>query len=141
MTTATLNSLEHTLQATNVWISDVTDELGWSNRDRAYLALRTVLHSLRDRLSVEHVAAFGAQLPLLVRGFYYEGWQPSGKPLRERKREQFLAHIDAVFPNDPSVDAEQVAAAVFRVIEKHISPGEVRKILGVLPRDLQSLWS
>jgi hypothetical protein len=26
----------------------------------------------------------GAQLPLLVRGIYYEGWHMAGKPTRER---------------------------------------------------------
>ena len=43
--------------------------------------------------TVNEVAALGVQLPMLVRGFYYEGWKPADKPLRERKKETFLTHI------------------------------------------------
>jgi uncharacterized protein (DUF2267 family) len=67
--------------------------LGWPNRHKAYLALRATLHALRDRLTVEEVAQLGAQLPTLIRGFYYEGWDPTGKPLRVRHKEQFLARL------------------------------------------------
>jgi uncharacterized protein (DUF2267 family) len=141
MTTATSNIWEHTIQASAIWITDLMSELGWHSQEHAYHVLRSVLHALRDRLPIDHVAAFAAQLPMLVRGMYYEGWQPAGKPLRERKKEEFLSHIASAFPNDPRVDAEQVAAAVFRVIERQVSAGEVRKLVGVLPRDIQALWT
>jgi hypothetical protein len=53
-------------------------------------------------LSVDAVAALGAQLPMLVRGFYYEGWHPSGKPLKDRKKSEFLAHVAAELKDDLS---------------------------------------
>jgi len=52
------------------------------------------LHATRDRLPVEEVAQLGAQLPMLLRGSYYEGWVPARAPLKERRREQFLARIE-----------------------------------------------
>lgn len=110
------------------------------SQERAYLVLRTVLHALRDRLSVEHVAALAAQLPMLVRGFYYEGWHPAGKPLKERKKEQFLGHIATVFEGDPTADAEEMTAAVFRVLERHVTPGLIEQITATLPRCLRSMW-
>jgi uncharacterized protein (DUF2267 family) len=82
----------------------------------------------------------GAQLPLLVRGFYYEGWHPSDKPLKERKKAAFLAHIAAAFPNEPEVDPEQVTRAVFQVVAKHVTAGEIEDVKHMLPAEVRELW-
>jgi uncharacterized protein (DUF2267 family) len=102
--------------------------------------LRAVLHALRDRLTVEEVAQLGAQLPMLIRGFYYEGWDPTGKPSKIRQREQFLSRIGQQFKGDNSVDPEQVARAVFTVLAKRISEGEIEDVKHVLPEEIRDLW-
>src|SRR5207248_2021300 len=56
-----LSAFDTTLQTTHIWLNELTDLTGWrDNRHRAYLALRAVLHALRDRLSVDDAAALGA---------------------------------------------------------------------------------
>ncbi len=69
--------------------------MGLSDRHAAYRVLRAVLHALRDRLTVAETVDLGAQLPMLIRGLYYEGWTPNDKPLRERTREKFR-HSSAI---------------------------------------------
>jgi uncharacterized protein (DUF2267 family) len=140
MSQTDLTQFDSTLQTTHVWLNDIQERLGWEEPYRAYHALRAVLHALRDRLPVEQVAALAAQLPMLVRGFYYEGWHPHGKPVKERHKEEFLAHIAAAFRDDPDVDPEQVTRAVFRVLAKHVSAGEVESVKNCLPGELRSLW-
>jgi uncharacterized protein (DUF2267 family) len=98
------------------------------------------LHELRDRLTIQEVAQLAAQLPMLVRGFYYEGWNPTGKPEKERSEEQFLAHIARHFQDDDAVDPELVARAVFTLLEKHVSEGEIEDVRQVLPSSLRRLW-
>ena len=136
-----LTAFDSTIQTTNIWLNDILERLGWQDRYRAYHALRAVLHALRDRMTVDQAAALGAQLPMLVRGFYYEGWHPGGKPIKERRREDFLAHIAAAFRDDPGVDPERVTRAVFQVIAKHVTPGEIRHVKLGLPGEIRSLWS
>ena len=144
MASSGLAVFDTTLQKTNAWLKEVMDELGSSDRHQAYLALRAVLHALRDRLTVEEVAQLGAQLPMLVRGFYYEGWDPTGKPVKERHKEDFLRHIHNYFKTtrygEPNVDPEQVARAVFRVLARRVSAGEIEDVVRILPTELRELW-
>lgn len=93
MSATGLEVFDRTLHKTHAWLKAIMEELGTEDRHKAYLALRAVLHALRDRLTVEEVAQLAAQLPMLVRGLYYEGWDPTGKPLKERHKEAFLAHV------------------------------------------------
>ena len=136
-----LAQFDSTLQTTNTWLKELMDKMGWEDRHRAYHALRAVLHALRDRLTVDEVITLGAQLPMLVRGFYYEGWHAGDKPLKERRKEAFLAHIAESFRDNPDIDPEEVARAVFQVLAEHLTSGEIEGVKHCLPTDLRSLWS
>jgi uncharacterized protein (DUF2267 family) len=130
-----------TLQKTQIWLNDVMDELDWQEHPhKAYLALRTVLHALRDRLTVEEAVQLGAQLPMLVRGFYYEGWTLKRKPRKERHKEDFLDHIKDAFKGDVTVRPESIARAVFKVLARHTSEGEIDDVKQILPKALHELW-
>ena len=94
MSTATgVTALDHTVQETNVWLKAIDEQLVLENRHHAYNALRAVLHALRDRLQPEAAVKLGAQLPIMVRGIYYEGWHMAATPTKERHLEEFAAHI------------------------------------------------
>jgi len=116
------------------------EDLGWHDRSRTYRALEVVLHTLRDRLPLEGVAALGSQLPLLVRGIYYEGWSPSETPLQESEKEDFLSQIATAFRNDPEVDPERVARAVFKVLKRYATSGEIRNEGLIVPPGIRVLW-
>ena len=142
MTKATISAFESTLHKTNIWLKDLMTELDWETADyqRAYHALRAVLQALRDRLTVEEASHLASQLPMLIRGFYYEGWSPSKTPTAEHKREDFLVRVAEQFANDPTADVEEITRAVFKVMSKHITPGEIRDVKGTLPKTLRELW-
>jgi uncharacterized protein (DUF2267 family) len=141
MSTAILEVFDAPLQKTQVWLNDLMSELGWEDKpQKAFLALRTALHALRDRLTVEETVHLGAQLPVLIRGFYYEGWTLSHKPVRERHKSDFLDHIARVFRNDDTVDPEKVMRAVFKVLSRHVTKGEIENVKHQLPKSLQELW-
>ena len=110
------------------------------DRQQAYHVLRATLHALRDRLTVAEAVDLGAQLPMLVRGLYYEGWTPNGKPLKERKKEEFLAHIAAALSESPGIYPEGVAWGVFKVLERHVSAGEIGDVKSILPAEIRALW-
>ena len=72
-----LDVFDRTLQKSHEWLDDIRYELDFSERKQAYRALRSTLHGLRDCLTSEDAAHRGAQLPMLIRGLYYEGWNPA----------------------------------------------------------------
>jgi len=141
MNNTILHLFDASLQKTQVWFNDLMNELGWEEQpQKASLALRTALHALRDRLSVEEAVHLGAQLPILIRGLYYEGWKLTGKPVKERHKSEFLDHIAKAFRDDATVDPERVMRAVLKVLARHISEGENKSVKNLLPKTLQELW-
>jgi uncharacterized protein (DUF2267 family) len=136
-----LEVFDTTLQKTNEWLQDIMGELGTDNRQEAYLALRATLHTLRDRLPLEQIAHLGAQLPMLIRGIYYESWRPTLE-VSKLHRNEFLACVLGYFTRTAleSADPELAVRAVFTAISRHTAPGEVQKVRNVLPQDLRDLW-
>jgi uncharacterized protein (DUF2267 family) len=63
------------------------DQLKWQSKNSAYQALRGTLHALRDRLPKEEAVQLAAQLPLLIKGMYYDGWTLRDKPEKFEKEE------------------------------------------------------
>jgi len=131
-----------TIQKTHLWLKELLEELWWDDEHRAYLALKATLHALRDRLTVEEAVQLGAQLPMLIRGFYYEGWSPAGKPVKVRHKEEFLAQVKEYLRSmkESDIDAENIVRAVFKVLSRRISEGEIEDIKHILPPELRELW-
>jgi uncharacterized protein (DUF2267 family) len=135
-----LDVLDNTIHKTNIWLKEVMEELGTDSRHEAYQALRGTLHTLRDRLTVEEVAQLGAQLPMLVSAMYYEHWDPTGKPIKIRHKDEFLERVSEAFGRATDLDAEQAARAVFQVLAWRVSEGEMQDIAAILPTELRELW-
>jgi uncharacterized protein (DUF2267 family) len=135
-----LEVFDRTLQATHIWLDEIMARLG-PDRQLAWRALGAVLHALRDRVPVTLAAHVGAQLPLLVRGLYYDQWRPEARPEKARRLEDFLEMVGAGLEGARPVDRREAAQAVFRVMSHHMDPGQVGKLVQALPGPVQELWT
>jgi uncharacterized protein (DUF2267 family) len=140
MSNTGLEIFDTTLQETNHWLKLVMEELETDNRKHAFTALRATLHALRDRIGPANTVHLGAQLPMLLRGAYYEGWRLSETPSRERHMEDFLDRIEANLPRNSQIDAADCARATFSALAKCLDGGEVEKLTRLLPAEIRSLW-
>lgn len=140
MSTPGLESFDHTVQLTHIWINDLEKKLGWNNKVRSYRLLKAVLQGLRDWLQINESADFAAQLPTLLRGVYYEQWRPAITPVKKRSKADFIAQVEKSFKPDPLEDAPQAVAAVFDLLSGKITAGEVEDIRRALPEELRDLW-
>jgi len=133
-----LETIESTTQKTHEWIARIAEALHMQKRD-TYKSLRAVLQNLRDRLPVDLAVHFGAQLPMLIRGLYYEGWDPSKVPIK-MSCEEFLAAVKEKIVADRVIDPEEIVQAVLAVVGDHIGRGELEKVMHSLPKDMHSLF-
>ncbi|MER7894039.1 DUF2267 domain-containing protein [Micromonospora sp. NPDC048909] len=132
-----ISAFESSLDKTNLILKDIESAYGWpkEQRNQSYAALRTVLHLLRDRLPVQESVEFAQQLPVLVRGIYFDGWSPSDVPIK-LNRDDFLYEVRQGFPYDVEGGMEQVVQVVLDTLRRHITQGEWQDVKDTMPKDL-----
>lgn len=136
-----ITAFDQTLQKTHIFINEVSAELGLDDKQTAFQGLRGTLQALRDRIPPEEAAQLGAQLPILLAGFYYQGWRPGASPSKERSLEEFLNKVRANLPGeDYPLEIERLVRGVFKVLSEQVSKGEIEEIANIMPEDLRSLW-
>ncbi len=135
-----VDALNTTFEKTNTWLRHLAADGPFIDERQAYTGLRAVLHALRDRLRPEDAVHLASQLPMLIRGMFYEGWKPSRTPMRERTLNDFLDHIEWNLGPATELDAETAAIAVFNLLDEKVTPGEIDDVVNALPREIQELW-
>jgi uncharacterized protein (DUF2267 family) len=135
-----ISAFESSLDKTNLILKDIENAYGWpkERRNQSYAALRTVLHLLRDRLPVDESVEFAQQLPVLVRGIYFDGWVPSDVPIK-LNRDDFLYEVRQGFPYDAEGGPERVTQVVLDTLRRHVTQGEWQDVKDTMPKDLALL--
>ncbi len=124
----------------NSWLIDIADNLDHPGRtDWAYGCLKAVLHTIRDRTTLEEVFHFSAQLPVMIRGIYFEGYKPSGKP-EKLNANKFMLKIKKEMGERTVVTAEEGFRVVLELLYKKTSEGEMDDLRGLMPKGIQQIW-
>ncbi len=140
MSATGLAAFDETVQLSNLWLNELMEAVDWDDKQRAYRLLRATLHALRDRLSAHEAVQLGAQLPMLIRGLYYDGWHMRDVIPSERTKNAFLGRIEAAFAQDPNSNTEALVTEVFRLLARRISKGEIEDVQHMLPPEVRALW-
>ncbi len=138
-----VTALNHTLEETHAWLEALRERGPFENEQQAYSHLRAVLHAVRDRLTVEEAVHFAAELPMLARGFYYEGWRPALAPNEDRKTvEDFLDAVRESLGDQhtPDHDLGESATAVLGLLTDRLSEGQIRHVRDQMPEDMKAIW-
>jgi uncharacterized protein (DUF2267 family) len=139
MSASGLDVFDRSTDATHIWLNEICDDLG-PDKHIAWKVLSTVLQKLRDRLTINLAAHLGAQLPLVIRGVYYDQFEPGKMPSEFRSRDDFVAEIGEWLSDTRPVDTEEAIRSVFRVLSRHISEGQINKVRDALPKSLRHMW-
>lgn len=139
MSATGLDVFDKTLQLTNSWLKRIMEDLG-PDRQVAYHALRAVLHTVRDRLTPEQSAHLASQLPMLVRGIYFEGYNPAHQPTKERTEEAFLETIGGKLGGTRPINVRDATRSVLGVLRDELDPNEYGHVKHAMPGSVQGLW-
>ena len=129
--------IESSTQKTHEWVGSVAAATHLEKRD-AYKTLRAVLHTMRDRLPLNDTVHFAAQLPMFLRGLFYDGWEPAKVPVKMSSTE-FLQSVQQKIVSDQVIDPLRITRGVLAVIMSFAGVGEMEKIKHCFPKDLQEL--
>jgi uncharacterized protein (DUF2267 family) len=138
MSATGLDVFDKTLQTTNVWLDEIMSALS-QDRKTAWKVLSVVLHKLRDRLPIGLAAHLGAQLPMLVRGAYYDQFEPAKMP-NDCDCEGFILEVGEWLADTRLLESKEAIQTVFRVLSRHLERGQVANVQNSLPRELRELW-
>ena len=130
--------IERTVSKTNEWLERLCREMNNEDRQHAYVLLRTVLHTLRDRIGPEVSVHLAAQLPLLVRGIFYEGWNPGATP-QKLTLDEFINRVEREANLRSAAEAASGARAVMQVLWDELAPGTMDHVIAVLPDEFAVL--
>jgi uncharacterized protein (DUF2267 family) len=139
MSATGVDVFDKSIQVTNTWLNEIMEDHG-PDRQLAWHILSAVLRSTRDRLPADLAAHLGAQLPFLVRGTFYDQFEPSRLPEKIRTREEFLDRVQQGMGGARPVNSEEAVQSVFKVLSHYIDPGQVRKVRDALPEEIRGLW-
>jgi uncharacterized protein (DUF2267 family) len=134
-----IDVFDKTLQTTNIWLDEIMEDIG-PDRKTAWRVLAVVLQKLRNRLPIGLAANLGAQLPILVRGIYYDQFRPEQLPVECDTMEDFCAEVGEWLRDNRPVNPEQAVHSVFRVLSRHLSQGEIGNVVQALPESIRSAW-
>jgi uncharacterized protein (DUF2267 family) len=134
-----MRGFDHTIHETNTWMNEIRQHLGNPDKQLAYHALRGVLFALRDRLTVDEAFNLAAQLPMLIRGLFFEAYKPAGRP-QKYHAEEFLARVEKELQLAGRASPERATRAVLSVLQAHVAEGEIQDIIEGLPKDIRRLW-
>jgi uncharacterized protein (DUF2267 family) len=139
MSATGLDVFDKTLQTTNIWLDEIMEQVG-PDRQLAWKLLSIVLHKLRDRLQLGLAAHLGAQLPLLIRGVYYDQFEPAKMPVPCDSYEEFAEEVAEWLTDARPVNPDLAIRAVFATLLRHVSDGQIAKVVNALPKGVRQAW-
>lgn len=138
MSATGLSVFDRTLHSTNSWLNDIADELG-QDEPAAWRALSVVLQKLRDRLPVELAAKLSAELPLLIRGVFYDKFEPASQPTTWTL-DDLVDEVQQALCSTRWIDAQDALRSVLVVLSERIPAGQIAKVQAALPADIRGFW-
>ena len=137
-------NFEHYAEKGNEFINKVSYGIPTDRKHAAHITT-AVFHTIRDLISVEESLHFIAQLPMMMKAVYVEGWRTTEKQERINSLEEFYGAvrnkcpklvIEVFTPNK----LEHSVRQVIHVLRTYVDQGELNDIATQLHDEVAGLF-
>jgi uncharacterized protein (DUF2267 family) len=135
-------------QEANAFINKLAKKLGHPDeKNRAYIILRSVMHTLRDRITISESLHIIAQLPMFLKAVYSDDWKYQEKPERLSSIEEFTEHVKQEQAKYGETDfdwqksSQEITQITIGLIAQYLSEGEIKDILSQVPEEMSELFA
>lgn len=136
-----VKAVQKTLSQTAEWIKELSEVYDFADENKSFALLRATLKALRDRITMEEALHLGSSLPALLRGYYFEGWDPSNGPKKDKTVAHFLTSVRSHLGGHEDIDLEMAVPEAMKLIFEKIDQGEAEQVKQNLPTEIQEFCS
>jgi len=126
------------------FVHELSSQLGHPGEDEATSRLlRSVLHVLRDRITMSENLDVIAQLPMFLKAVYVEQWKYREKPLKFETMQEFCKQVEEIQARMGEKDfqwnesTEELVLRTFSALRKYLTQGEARHVLDQMPQEIK----
>ena len=112
--------------------------------DHAFVVLRATMKALRDRIGPGEAFHLAGQLPALLRGYFFEGFDLANvQKVQGASRDvnQFMGEVKNYIDQYDFMDLEKVVPIALNVLLQSIDQGEADQVVNQLPTEIQNLFA
>lgn len=129
----------------NIFMKQLAEALNHPDDvNQTHIILRSVLHTLRDSITVSEALHYVAQLPFYLKAVFVDGWTYKAKPERLKNIQDFSERVkqhQAQFGENqfdwPESTEEIIKNTLAFINSRYVSEGEVEHIKAQLPAELE----
>lgn len=141
-------SFDQYAQEANAFMNELSGQLGHpESKEQTAIILRSVLHVLRDRISISESLDVLAQLPMFLKAIYVDQWKFRERPKKWSSINEFKEEIKEEQSKFGETDfdwpesTDKIAQMVFNSLRKYLTEGQVAHIEDNMPLELKPLFS
>lgn len=135
-----VKGIQKTIEQSHAWIKILMHDYPFPNENKAFVLIRATLKALRDRLPMNEAVHLGSQLPVMLRGFYYEGWNPDNEITRIKSAHDFIQTVQVHLNGHEDIRLEEAVPVTMKLIFDMIDQGEAREVRQNLPPEIRNLF-
>lgn len=134
-------------QEGNTYLNKLSSDLGHSDeKDRVATLVKSVLHALRDRITMASSLHFISQLPAFLKAVYVENWKYQEDVERLKTKEEFLGKVEENQQQfgeqdfDWNQSTEDLTGTVLASLSQYVTEGEMEDVMSQLPEDIREYF-